>query len=58
MANITRTRSSSACEAVVEDVNLVDRASRTAQAIESVLSGMSIRKAEKVCRVNRRTIRR
>ena len=58
MANIARARSSSACEAVIEDVNLVDRASRTAQAVESVLGGMSIRKAEKVYQVDRRTIKR
>ena len=58
MANIAKTSSSSACEAVVVDVNLVDRASTTAQAVESVMGGMSILKAEKVYEVEQRTIRR
>lgn len=53
MANIAKTNSSSACEAVVVDVNLVDRASTTAQAVESVMGGMSILKAEKVYEVRR-----
>ena len=66
MATLPRTRSSrssSTCEAVideavVDEVDLGDKESRTAQAVASVLGGMSRRKAGQLYKIDRRTIKK
>ena len=64
MATLSRTcssRSSStgkAVAAVVNEVDLGDKESRTAQAVDSVLHGMSKRKAGQLYKIDRRIINR